>query len=77
MSVLSNFVLVIEIKLGGEISIMKEGVNVFLMLVVNLLMVKCFDFSVGNSFFCNFWVFVFVLMDVCDGLGFFFNINGC
>ena len=62
---------------GGDTSVAKTGANAFSLPAKNLSFAKRLDFSVGNSFFRNPWVFAPSSTKARDGLGPLFNTNAC
>ncbi|CAH0990344.1 hypothetical protein SIN8267_00436 [Sinobacterium norvegicum] len=66
-----------SVKLGGATTIKASGKNAYSMPAANMPMASRLDFSVGNSFFKNPWVFAPATTTARDGLGPLFNTNGC
>ncbi|MGC7891401.1 di-heme oxidoredictase family protein [Vibrio anguillarum] len=77
LTLFANPVYADEVKSGGKTSTTKAGPNAYSLPAANLPMSKRLDFSVGNSFFRNPWVPAPSSTDARDGLGPFFNTNGC
>ena len=62
---------------GGEATTFVTGQHAFGQPSANMSKLRQLDFSVGNSFFRNPWVLSPATTTARDGLGPFFNTNGC